>query len=77
MAGFAEVVDRSAQENRLRKQLSQLNKQQEVLVRRLDQPGYLENAPPELVNDTRNQLERINVDIAAVREALESIEGSD
>ena len=77
VAGFAEVVDRSAQENRLRKQLSQLNKQQEVLVRRLDRPGYLENAPPELVDDTRNQLERINVDIAAVREALESSEGSD
>jgi valyl-tRNA synthetase len=77
VAGFAGVVDRSAEENRLRKQLSQLNKQQEVLVRRLDQPEYLEKAPPKLVEDTRHQLERINVDIAATREALESIEGSD
>ena len=74
---FAGEVDAGAQRDRLHRQLADLQKQHRVLSGRLNTPGYVDNAPADLVDETRSRLATVESDIAAARQAIESSGHSD
>ncbi|GIW74828.1 MAG: hypothetical protein KatS3mg103_1350 [Phycisphaerales bacterium] len=73
LANLAEAVDAQAERQRLEDQIAELERSRLTLQRRLDNPGYTEKAPAALVQQTREQLERVKQELATARQALERL----
>lgn len=67
------AVDTSAEKTRLEKVIADLDKSAGTLRGRLNNPGYTDKAPPHMVQQTRDQLAKVETELAAARKALESL----
>ena len=70
LSGLADDVDRDAERTRLEKLVADKAKQIAGFEARLANPGYVNNAKPELVQETRELLEKARADHDAAAEAL-------
>ena len=73
VAGLFDTVDLQAQQARLVKLISEKTKQIDGFESRLSNPGYLNNAKEELINETRSLLEEAKADLAAAQNSLEKL----
>jgi valyl-tRNA synthetase len=69
----AAAHDSSAEKARLQKQIADLESSKKTLETRLNNPGYTERAPPPMVQQTRDQLAKVQLDLAAAQAALERL----
>jgi len=76
IAGLIDTVDLQAQHSRLIKLINEKAKQIEGFENRLSNPGYLNNAKPELIEETRSLLEKARADLAAAQNSLEKLKES-
>ena len=67
---LVDEADQAAEIERLQKQIDQLGKQRQQLEGRLGNPGYVERAPAQLVQQTRDELSRVEQEIAAAEKTL-------
>ena len=73
LTNLADEVDASAERERLERQIAELDGSRATLETRLANPGYADKAPARLVQQTRDQLERVKQEIATARQALERL----
>ncbi len=69
----AEAVDTSAEKARLTKVVADLTKSVETLDKRLSNPGYADKAPPHMVQQSKEQLEKARRELAAAQTELATL----
>ena len=70
ISGLSEEVDLEAEKARLEKVVADKQKEVGGLNGRLSNKGYVDNAPPHLVEETRGQLAAAEADLATAQAAL-------
>ena len=70
LSGLVDEVDVDAEKARLEKVIQQKSGQIKGFEAKLGNEGYVSNAPPHLVEETRGMLEAAKADLAAATEAL-------
>jgi valyl-tRNA synthetase len=70
LSDLADQVDAGAEQERLAKQVADLDKSIAALEGRLGNPGYADRAPKHLVDQTRDQLTKAKADRDAAKAAL-------
>jgi len=73
LSDLADEVDTQAERVRLERHAAELESSRTTLEQRLLNPGYTEKAPRKLVDQTREQLERVKAELATTRHALEKL----
>ncbi|MEM1329528.1 MAG: valine--tRNA ligase [Planctomycetota bacterium] len=73
LSDLADAVDTGAERERLTRQQGELSKSAKALEGRLSNPGYTEKAPTHLVQQTRDQLDQVKAELAAVEEQLRTL----
>ncbi|MGD1915361.1 MAG: valine--tRNA ligase [Phycisphaerales bacterium] len=73
LTNLADEVDAGAERERLERQITELDGSRTTLETRLANPGYTERAPEKLVQQTRDQLERVKQELATAHQALERL----
>jgi valyl-tRNA synthetase len=73
LSGLVDAVDAGAERARLEKTIADRERQAAGFRGKLDNPGYLAKAKPELVEETRAKLADAEADIAAARRLLASL----
>lgn len=73
ISGLLDTVDVEAQQNRLTKLVEEKTKQIDGFENRLSNPGYVQNAKPELVEETRALLGKAKADLAAAQDSLTNL----
>ncbi|MDR2405239.1 MAG: valine--tRNA ligase [Deltaproteobacteria bacterium] len=68
-------IDLKSEETKLGKELSKLEKDISQAQNKLQNPGYLKKAPPEVVEETRELLTELNLKLAATQNSLALIRG--
>jgi valyl-tRNA synthetase len=76
LGGLIEEVDLEAERTRLTKLIAQKEKALGGYRNKLNNPGYVNNAPPEVVEETRVRYAEAEADLAAARKALESLDAA-
>ena len=66
-------MDASAERERLERQIEELDGSRATLESRLSNPGYTDKAPAKLVQQTRDQLDRVKQELATAQQALERL----
>ncbi len=74
LSGLVDVVDLDAERSRLTALIEQKSKQIAGFEGKLGNPGYVNNARPELVSETRDMLDVATADLAAARASLEGLD---
>ena len=69
----AEAVDTGAERARLTKVVADLTKSVETLDKRLSNPGYADKAPPHMVQQSKEQLEKARRELAAAQTELSTL----
>ena len=67
---IGDVIDVQAETARLRKSLAKSEKDAQGLRKRLDNPKFVQNAEPEVIEETRDKLVALDDDIARLNAAL-------
>ena len=70
ISGLLDTVDVEAQQNRLTKLVEEKTRQIDGFENRLSNPGYVQNAKSELVEETRALLGKAKADLAAAQDSL-------
>ncbi|UCD75359.1 MAG: valine--tRNA ligase [Phycisphaerales bacterium] len=73
LTGLVEAVDVEAEKNRQQKIIAKKEKAIMGFRNRLANPGYVNNAPAKLVEETRMQLAEAESDLATAKRALETL----
>ena len=73
LSGLVDEIDLDGERSRLAKVIDDKRNQVENFEKRLDNPGYVNNAKPELVAETRQLLDVARADLAAAESALEAL----
>ena len=73
LSGLVDAVDLDAERERLTKTIEQKTKQVAGFEGKLSNEGYVNNAKPELVQETRDMLEVAKADLAAAQAALDAL----
>ncbi|TVQ59408.1 MAG: hypothetical protein EA379_11200 [Phycisphaerales bacterium] len=73
LSNLTDALDTGAERERLEKKMADLDKSIGALESRLNNPGYANRAPPNLVQQTRDQLESAVKERDATRGALERL----
>ena len=73
LSGLVDEIDLDGERSRLAKVIDDKQNQVENFEKRLDNPGYVNNAKPELVAETRQLLDVARADLAAAESALEAL----
>jgi valyl-tRNA synthetase len=73
LSGLVDEVDVDAERQRLEKVVAEKEKAIGGFQKRLSNPGYVNNAPEAVVQETRDRLAEAEADLAAARRALESL----
>ncbi|MCP5025294.1 MAG: valine--tRNA ligase [Actinomycetia bacterium] len=73
VSGLVDTADVEAERARLTKTIEAKTKQVDGFENRLGNPGYVNNAKPELVEETRQLLAAAQADLAAARSAVEAL----
>ncbi|MDY7110451.1 MAG: class I tRNA ligase family protein [Planctomycetota bacterium] len=76
ISGLIDEVDIEAERKRLTRLIGQKEKALGGYRNKLNNPGYVDNAPPEVVEETRSRLSEAEADLAAARKALESLDAA-
>ncbi len=71
---LANVIDIDAEKNRLVKTNEKLIKEISSMEGRLNNPKFVKSAPPEVVNETRENLEKRKEEEAQITNALKRLE---
>ncbi|MDC3205584.1 valine--tRNA ligase, partial [Paracoccaceae bacterium] len=71
---LADVIDIEAEKTRLRKANEKLTKETASMEGRLNNPKFIKSAPPEVVNETRENLAKRKEEEAQIKNALERLE---
>ena len=71
---LADVIDIEAEKNRLIKANEKLTKETASMEGRLNNPKFIKSAPPEVVNETRENLAKRKEEEAQIKNALERLE---
>jgi valyl-tRNA synthetase len=74
LVGALAAVDAGAEKGRLTKLIAGLEKEETTLLNRLANPAYAEKAPPAMVQQTKDRLEKVRAELAAARKALEALQ---
>jgi valyl-tRNA synthetase len=69
----AEAVDTGAEKARLTKVVADLSKSVETLDKRLSNPGYADKAPPHMVQQSKEQLDKARRELAAAQAELAAL----
>ena len=72
---LAGLVDIDAERHRLKKNIDKFDKKHNQLVRKLDNPNFLENAPLNIIEDQEAKKQELAVKIQGLRDHLDSISG--
>jgi valyl-tRNA synthetase len=75
LSDLADAVDAGAERARLTKLIADLEKSVTTFEGRLANPGYAAKAPPAMVQQTKDQLEKAKAELGAARKALEGLGG--
>jgi valyl-tRNA synthetase len=75
LAGLVDAVDAGAERARLEKTIADRERQIAGFRGKLDNPGYIAKAKPELVEETKAKLAEAEADIAAARRLLGALGG--
>ena len=70
LTGILAEANTAAEIDRLKKELADLEKKRRALEGRLANPGYTQKAPPELVQETKDELAKTVAEIAAKADML-------
>ena len=70
LSNLVDAVDRDAERKRLEKTIEGKRKQVAGFKAKLGNKGYVDNAPPHLVEETRQMLESAEADLAAAEQGL-------
>lgn len=70
---IGELIDFSAEKKRLEKKLDKIQQDLNQLVKKLDNPKFVENAPANVVEDERIRLEQLRVDHAQLVGVIEQL----
>jgi valyl-tRNA synthetase len=70
LSNLADAVDEGAEKARIQKQIADLEKSVTTLEARLANPGYADRAPPAMVQQSRDQLAKVQADLAAAKASL-------
>jgi valyl-tRNA synthetase len=73
LSGLVDAVDLDAERERLSKTIEQKTKQIAGFEGKLNNPGYVNNAKPELVQQTRDLYEVAKADLAAAQASLDAL----
>jgi valyl-tRNA synthetase len=73
LSDLADAVDSGAETARLTKLIADLEKSVTTFEGRLANPGYAAKAPPAMVQQTKDQLEKARAELGAARKALEAL----
>jgi valyl-tRNA synthetase len=73
LSGLVDAVDAGAERARLEKTIAERERQIAGFRSKLDNPGYLAKAKPELVEETKAKLAEAEADIAAARRLLTAL----
>jgi valyl-tRNA synthetase len=71
---LADVIDIEAEKNRLIKANEKLTKETATMEGRLNNPKFIKSAPPEVVNETRENLAKRKEEEAQIKNALKRLE---
>ena len=71
---LADVIDIEAEKNRLIKVYEKLTKETALMEGRLNNPKFINSAPPEVVNETRENLSKRKEEEAQIKNALKRLE---
>ena len=71
---LADVIDIEAEKNRLIKANEKLTKETASMEGRLNNPKFIKSAPPEVVNETRDNLAKRKEEEAQIKNALKRLE---
>ncbi|MFO0828805.1 MAG: valine--tRNA ligase [Phycisphaerales bacterium] len=75
LSGLVDAVDADAERSRLEKTIAERERQITGFKGKLENPGYLAKAKPELVEETRKKLAEAEADLAAARRLVQSLGG--
>ena len=64
------MIDVSAETTRLQKSLAKSEKDADGLRKRLSNPRFVENAEPEVIEETRDKLAALDDDLSRLRAAI-------
>ena len=67
------IIDLEAEKARLSKQIEKLEKEVQVIKNKLDNPHFLANAKPEIVENERKRYEEVNTKLSLTKELLEDL----
>ena len=73
LSGVVDAVDVESERKRLEKVVAEKEKAVRGYQGKLSNAGYVNNAPPEVVAETRTRLEQAEADLAAARRACEAL----
>ena len=73
LSDLADAVDAASEKARLAKLIADLEKSISTLDGRLSNPGYTDKAPPHMVQQTRDQLNKAKAERDAARNAMEAL----
>ncbi len=73
LSNLADAVDAGAEKERLTKELADLHRAIKQLEGRLSNPGYVDKAPPKLVEQTQEQLRKAKADRDTIAAALDRL----
>jgi valyl-tRNA synthetase len=73
LSDLADAVDATAEKARLTKLIADLEKSVSTFEGRLANPGYAAKAPPAMVQQTKDQMEKAKAELAAARKGLEAL----
>lgn len=73
LSDLADAVDAGAEKARLTKLIADLEKSVATFDGRLANPGYALKAPPAMVQQTKDQLDKARAELAAAKKALEGL----
>ena len=68
------IIDLEAEKTRLSKQVEKLQREQQAVKNKLDNPLFLTNAKPEVVENERKRFEEVSTKLSLTKELLEDIQ---
>ena len=74
ISGLVTAVDSEAQKARLTKLVDEKRNQISGFQNRLSNPGYLKNAKPEIITETRKMLAQAEADLKAAESSLKNLD---
>ena len=76
LVGLVEAVDVASERPRLTKLVEEKRRAVDGYRRKLDNRGYVDNAPPAVVEETRERMAQAEADLVSAERALAALDGA-